>query len=275
MEWSKLKNIIILILLLVNLFLLAMTGVQERDSVQYQEQALADAVTVLKKNGIHISAETIPSQMSLKPMTVQRDRDLETVLARSLLGECDVSDLGSGRFSYQGVLGVAEFRSNGNFSIVFSNGLPIAGGAGGETTHALATAAKIGLSGVVAEQTQSEDGGTIVSLYQTWQEFPVFSCEISMQYQEGRLVSVSGLRLMGEPQPVGSGEELISVPTTLMRILNGINDLGDICSEIIELTPGYQMTNPAEGTRIDPVWYVVTDIGAYQLNALTGELKRA
>ena len=60
-EWSKLKNIIILILLLVNLFLLAMTGVQERDSVQYQEQALADAVTVLEKNGIHISAETIPT----------------------------------------------------------------------------------------------------------------------------------------------------------------------------------------------------------------------
>ena len=275
MEWSKLKNIIILILLLVNLFLLAMAGVQERDSVQYQEQAVADALTVLERNGIKVAPETVPGQMSLSSMTVQRDRQQEQNLAEALLGQCSVSDLGGGRYSYASSLGSAEFRSNGNFSVSFSNGIPLAEGVGDETTHALAIAAKIGLSGTVAELIPSAEEGTGVVLYQTWQEIPVYSCRITMQYRDGALWSVSGQRLMGEPQTAGSQEKLISIPTVLMRSLNGINDLGDICSEILSLTPGYQMSNPAEGTRMEPVWYVVTDTGAYQLNAITGILDRA
>lgn len=275
MEWSKLKNIIILILLTANLFLLAMAGVQQRDSVQYQEQAVADAVAVLERNGIAVAPEVIPDQMSLRPMTVQRDRGLEDNLAQALLGDCTHSDLGGGRYSYESSVGSAEFRSNGNFSIAFPNGLSLADDVGDETAHALSIAAKIGLSGTVAEQVGSDDGGTNVILYQTWQEIPVYSCRLTLQYREDRLYSVSGQRLMGEPQSANSEEELISIPTVLMRSLNGINDLGDICSEILSLTPGYQMSNPAEGTRMEPVWYIRTDTGAYQLNAITGVLARA
>jgi len=274
-EWSKLKNIIILILLTANLFLLAMAGVQQRDSVQYQEQAVADALTVLERNGIGVAGEVIPDQMTLRSMTVQRDRALEDDLARTLLGDCAVTDLGGGRYSYESAAGSAEFRSNGNFSIVFPNGISFAEGVGGESAHALVLAEKIGLSGTVAEQARTADGGTSVTLYQTWQEIPVYSCRITLQYREERLYSVSGQRLMGQPQSANSEEELISIPTVFMRSLNGINDLGDICSEILSLTPGYQMSNPAEGTRMEPVWYIGTDTGAYQLNAITGVLTRA
>ena len=275
MEWSKLKNIIILILLLVNLFLLAMAGVQERDSVQYQEQSIVDALTVLERNGIRVALEKIPGQMSLKSMTVQRDRELEGNLAQALLGECTITDLGGGRYSYASPMGSAEFRSNGNFSVVFPKGIPFDGGAGEEETHALAMAAKIGLSGTVAQRVRFADGGVYVTLYQTWQSIPVYSCQITLQYQGGALCSISGQRLMGQPQPTGSEEKLLSIPTVLMRSLSGINRLGDICSEITQLTPGYQMSNPAEGNRMEPVWYIVTDIGAYQLNAITGILVRA
>ena len=275
MEWSKLKNVIILILLTANLFLMAMAGVQQRDSAQYQEQAIADVLTVLERNGIEVAGEVIPVQMTLTSMTVQRDRELEANLARALLGECTVSDLGGGRYSHESAVGSAEFRSNGNFSVVFPNGIPLAEDVGGEAAHALDLAAKIGLNGTVAERTTAEDGGTTVVLYQTWQDIPVYSCRLTLQYREGCLQSISGQRLMGQPQSAGSEEELLSIPTVLMRSLNGINDLGDICSAILEMTPGYQMSNPAEGTRMEPVWYIVTDTGAYQLNAVTGVLARA
>ena len=275
MEWSKLKNIIILILLAANLFLLAMAGLQERDSVQYQEQAVEDALVVLQRNGITVAPEVIPGQMMLRSMTVQRDRELEANLAQALLGDCTRSDLGGGRYSYANPVGSAEFRSNGNFSIVFPKGLALTEGVGNEVDHALAIAAKIGLTGTVAEQTRSADGGIYVTLYQTWQGIPVYSCRITLQYQGGTLCSISGQRLMGEPQPTGLEENLLSIPTVLIRSLNRINDLGDICSEITQLTPGYQMSNPAEGTRMEPVWNIVTDAGVYQLNAITGILVRA
>lgn len=275
MEWSKLKNIIILILLLVNLFLLAMVGVQERGSAQYREQALADAVAVLERNGIDLTEESLPEEMELDSMTVQRDRETEGVLANALLGECTALDLGGGRYSYEGTLGTAEFRSNGNFSVVLSGGVPIVSGVGTEAWHAMETAAAIGLDGILAEQAPSEDGGLDVTLYQTWQGIPVYSCRIVMHYREGVLYSISGLRLMGEPTPTAVGAEKITVPTALIRTLNGISDLGDICSEITQMTPGYQMTNTTDGARMEPVWHIVTDTGAYQLNALTGQLNRA
>lgn len=275
MEWSKLKNIIILILLAANLFLLAMAGIQQRDSVQYQEQAVQDVLTVLERNGIAVAPEVIPEQMSLSSMTVQRDRELETALAHALLGDCTVLDLGGGRYSYESFVGSAEFRSNGNFNITFPTGLELADDAQEETAHALSFTAGIGLSGTVAEQIRSDDGGVNVVLYQTWQGIPVYSCRITLEYRERALWSVSGQRLMGEPQSTGMQEELISIPTVLMRGLNGINDLGDICSEITRLTPGYQMSNPTEGTRMEPVWYIVTDTGAYLINAITGVLERA
>ena len=274
MEWSKLKNIIIVILLAANLFLLAMAGMQERDAAQYQAQAVEDALVVLERNGITVAREVIPGQMALRSMTVQRERELETELARALLGDCTLSDLGGGRYSYVNPMGSAEFRSNGNFSIVFPKGIPLAEDAGGEVDHALAIAAQIGLTGMVAEQVQTADGAVQVKLYQTWQEVPIYSCQITMQYQGGALCSISGQRLMGQPQLTGSEEQLLAIPTVLVRSLNGINDLGDICSEITQMTPGYQMSNSAEGTRMEPVWYIMTDIGAYQLNAITGILVR-
>ena len=275
MEWSKLKNIIILILLTANLFLLAMAGVQQRDSVQYQEQAVQDVLTVLERNGIAVAPEVIPEQMSLSCVTVQRDRELEADLARALLGDYAVSDLGGGRYSYESSIGSAEFRSNGHFNITFPAGFGLANDVEEEAVHALSIAAGIGLSGTVAEQFRTVDGGTGVVLYQTWKGIPVYSCRITLEYRDGALWSISGQRLMGEPQLAGSQDELLSIPTVLMRVLNGINDLGDICSEITQLTPGYQMSNPAEGTRMEQVWYIATDTGAYQLNAVTGILERA
>lgn len=275
MEWPKLKNIIILILLTANLFLLAMAGVQQRDSAQYQEQTMQDVLTVLERNGITVASEVIPEQMSLSCLTVQRDRELEDELARALLGDCTVSDLGGGRYFYESSIGSAEFRSNGHFSISFPAGLKLADDVEEETAHALSIAEEIGLSGTAAEQIRSDDGGVSVVLYQTWQEIPVYSCRIVLEYQDRVLRSVSGQRLMGEPQSTAVQQELLSIPTVLMRGLNGINDLGDICSEITRMTPGYQMPNPAEGTRMEPVWYIATDTGAYQLNAITGILERA
>lgn len=275
MEWSKLKNIILWILLLVNLFLLIMTGVQKQGSAQSQEQALADAVAVLERNGIRFRPERFPEQLKIRSMSMQRDREQETQLAQALLGACAVSDLGGGRYSYESGIGSAEFRSGGNFSIVFSDGIPITGGVGHEQEHAVEITGKLGLNGVGAERSREEDGTVSVVLYQAWKGIPVYSCRIVLQYRGGELYAISGQRLMSEPQPAASEETLVSVPTALMRVLNGVTDMGDVCSEIVAMTPGYQMTNPAEGTKMNPVWYVVTDTGAYELNAVTGKLERA
>ena len=55
MEWSKIKNIIIIILLTVNAFLLISVADREWKSAQYQEEARLGAVEVLRSNRIAVS----------------------------------------------------------------------------------------------------------------------------------------------------------------------------------------------------------------------------
>lgn len=273
MEWSKLKNIIILILLAANLFLLVMVNVQERGSAQYQEQTMTDMVSVLERNGIRLDRANIPMELELQPMTVERDQQSESGLASALLGKCDLSDLGSGRYAYESGQGWAEFRSNGNFSFTFFEGSQPAAESGEEESHALATMEKIGFTGTVISR-EASGGRLLLTLRQTWQGLPVLSCQVTLEYRNGCLQAIAGQRLMGVPQTGADKSELISAPTALLRFLNGITDLGDICSEITAMTPGYQLTASADATRLIPVWCVTTDTGAYSLNALTGVLER-
>jgi hypothetical protein len=273
LESSKLKNIVLLLLLAVNLCLLVMVGVQERGEARSQEQTRTDMLAVLENNGIHMDRADLPQELELTPMTVERDQDSEAALAQALLGTCRVSDLGSGRYAYESALGTAEFRSNGNFSFSFVEGAQPAE-QGGEETHALAAMEQIGFTGVVLSSQTSGDQVT-VTVRQTWQDLPVLSCQAALEYQGGCLRSITGQRLMGTPQPSAERAELISAPTALLCFLREITVLGDLCSEITAMTPGYRLTTTTESTRLVPVWYVTTDTGAYSLNALTGALERA
>lgn len=274
MEWPKLKNIIILILLLANLFMLSMVLIQERDAAQYQKQALDNAVSVLENNGIHMDRHLIPDEMELNVLTVERDLETEKTLAEVLLGTCEVSELGGGRYAYESSLGSAEFRSNGNFSITFLSGTRSTRKIGGEEEHAQVLLKEAGLTAEF-DSREEVDGRVVLTYHQTWQNTPVHSCVLTVEYESGILQSMSGLRLLGTPQSGNDKSEPISAPTALMRILNGINDLGDICNEITAMEPGYLMSTATETIRLIPVWNVTTDTGAYSLNALTGVLERA
>ena len=59
MPRSKLKNIIILILLLVNAFLLLLVGGQLIQTRQAQRSTLAKAGLILAQNGIAVSEEAL------------------------------------------------------------------------------------------------------------------------------------------------------------------------------------------------------------------------
>jgi len=207
-------------------------------------------------------------------MVVERERETEDRLAAALLKDYTVLELGSGRYSYQGHGGTAEFRSNGSFSFQFEEGAQRVNQIGEEEPHAWKIIQNVGFTGEIESSEKIGDMVTLV-LRQTWQGLPVYSCKITMKYESGSLRSIVGQRLMGEPKDGNDKAETISVPTALLRILNGMNGLGDICNEITGMEPGYILETSSEETRMIPVWYVTTDTGAYTLNALTGVLERA
>ena len=65
MEWSKLKNIILLLLVSVNAFLLILVGVQESRAARYEEDTRQAAVRVLEQSGITFGLERVPQEAGL------------------------------------------------------------------------------------------------------------------------------------------------------------------------------------------------------------------
>ena len=87
MEWSKVKNIIILLLLLVNGFLLVLVGMRREETENYQASALAQAVEVLERSGIQVFQEGLEDALDMSPLSVERNLEREGALAGALLGE--------------------------------------------------------------------------------------------------------------------------------------------------------------------------------------------
>ena len=86
MPWTKLKNIILLILALANLFLLTMVVSQELQDRQAREQTWQGAVRFLTQQGVQVEERVIPQTMELSPQTVRRDLEGERAAVRCCYG---------------------------------------------------------------------------------------------------------------------------------------------------------------------------------------------
>lgn len=87
MAWPKIKNIIILMLLVTNLCLLAFVGWREIRDWQLQDKALEQAVSFLAERGIQVDERIVPRSAELPPMGMERDLEEEQTLAAALLGD--------------------------------------------------------------------------------------------------------------------------------------------------------------------------------------------
>ena len=84
----------------------------------------------------------------------------------------------------------------------------------------------------------------------------------------------AGRRLVGEPAE-DPGRSTITVATALIQFLNGVDGLGDVCSRVDTITRGYVSSTALSGPMtLTPVWNIVTDTGAYQMDMVTGVLSR-
>ncbi len=73
MRWTKIKNIIILLLVIVNLFLLGLVGARAWRTAENERQARERMLTVLEQNGIVFLPGELPGRMELEPLRVTPD----------------------------------------------------------------------------------------------------------------------------------------------------------------------------------------------------------
>ncbi len=269
MEWSKLKNIVILILLLLNIFLLFLAGGREEQRKSIALTLQENTVSVLNQAGLNLKRELVPWGGSCQAMITERDETEEARLARTILGEVQGSAVGIAT-EYRGERGSMRFYPDGRFSLSFTQQQ-------GESTlnperHATKLLKKMGVEVLVTKQETQEKKSTL-RFVQMCEKLPVFSCEIEARYEDSRLVSLQGKRLLGNVKPDTTQMEVLTAPDMLLHFLEIVQTEGLSCQEIRAITWGYVYATGSLSTQASliPVWLIETDAGSYLLNALTGK----
>lgn len=273
MEWRKVKNVIILILLLVNGFLLVLVGSRQEQMRRYERTALAQAVQVLEQNGIQVVEEGMTAADGLFGQSVERSVLAEEALARELLGETVAGEnRGGGLYTYRGSAGTVSIRSGGEVSVHMEQDDRWYAAEPLSATKSFLSAMDINAK--IVENT-TENGSGTVTVCQLWQGVPVYSCQLVFTYEGGWLTALSGqLLLSGETAAEES--RLLDLPSALLRFLDEVLTSGDVCSEVTALEPGYRMTQSFSGAaHLEPVWLISTNTADYYMDAVTGELSRS
>ena len=269
MEGTKIKNIIIIILLLLNGFLLVPVGGRRAQNTHSRDAALNSAVEILRSSGIALEEDVVPRDADLPALQAVRDLTLEREQAAALLGsEVTVQARGGDVYRYESELGWLQIHSTGEFLAEFEpEAFPVGEDAVKQGTRLLAA---LGFEAVLREQTE----GRLV-FEQTVNGVRVLGCQAILHCRDGEVASIeAGSRVSGmiqtEQQPAS-----ISVATALMRLYNGLNELGDIYNRIERVEPAYRLSVSLSGpARLTPVWYVKTDTGAYQMELQSGRVSR-
>ncbi|MCI8478107.1 MAG: hypothetical protein HFE97_07130 [Oscillospiraceae bacterium] len=276
MEWSKIKNIILVILLSVNLILLSMVGCQEQQSAQNQRQARQSVLTLLEENGISMSESLWPEPVTLAALQVDGDGGgtIQKGQAATLLGPIQWVEDGAGglRTTYYGLNGTAELTTSGWFTFRLNPGtvpLDLTDPIGqGQTILS-----RLGLETVWA-CTQEQNGVLEQSYWQCWDGTPVFNCRPTLTWENGFLSRVEGQHISGTAA-VTEQISCLDLPTVFVHFLSGMIRDRYLCSEITAVTAGYETTFLTPPFQLTPVWNITTDTGEYHVNAATGAFSQA
>lgn len=270
MQSSRLKNIIILILVLTNLFLLgslAMRQTQERAS---QRQGAQELVALFAAAEITLDESLIPSSRAPEGRVLTRDAGLDRKVAQTLLGK-DLTefDRGGGLLGYVGGSGTALFQANGAFSATG----PFPGG-GDPETFCRQFCRSHDYDGLLF--LLEEDGSGTATAVQQYDGYPVSRCTVTFTMAGGQVESVSGTHLPDTYTGVYTNPDNsapISALTALTALLDARRLSGAVISEVTDVYPCYELqSSPAQPMILVPAWCVVTNLGEYYVNSYTREV---
>ncbi len=269
MEWSKIKNIILLMLVLTNLILLVLVAIPQAQTEFSDDQATVSALSILEGRGISVDSQIIPLEITHQSQTIIPDRSQEEPQATNLLGAVAMVDLGGDVYRYEGTLGTIRFHAGGEFSAQFT-----------DSAYPLSTVQQVSekvldaleVDAILSSTTQEHSATTLVYC-QLWDGIPLLDYHIALLFDESHLCEITDAKRLAGTAILQDSS--ITVATALMQFAAGLQELGDICRSITLITTAYSATTDLSGTiQLTPLWCIETDTGSYQLNLTTGELNR-
>jgi hypothetical protein len=264
MDRSLLKNIIIIILVLVNLFLAASLFMRQNSAIHSRRQTETQLIELFAADGMtldkHAFSRKTPPAPFVLSRSLQRERDAAVFfLGSSLLQE----DQGGGTYTYTGDSGVARFRTGGTFEIAgtLTTGDPEAFFRSFCKTFSYETLTM-----------EFHDNGTgSATAIPVCNDLAVFNCPVTFTVSSGGLMTVSGTLLPPEGSSGISETEPLSAAAALTVFQNTRRETGAVVSAVTELTLCYELQSTSTLT-LAPSWCITTDTKNYYVNCITGSV---
>jgi hypothetical protein len=267
MDSSKLKNIIIIVLLIINLVFAGMLVSSNAEGKSSSRQARESLAAVLQNKGITLADDVDISQEAPAEYSLRRDLDSEESAVRKLLGSCTAYDQGGNVYFYSCNKGDARFRGTGEIEIVFDScAVPTGNDA---VSSAMKAAKKLGIETV--EVSDESDGDvTSVRLAGCFRGSEIFNSRIEFTFSKDDLLLLVGQRPFDTV--VGKTDsQALDCATAIMRFVQLMDEQGVFFSEITEVSAGYVTSVSVSGGGVmTPAWRIKTDSGVYCINAVTG-----
>lgn len=264
MNLSKVKNYIIIILVIANSILAGLFAVRSLAESASIKRADAQLIELLAAQGIIVTE--LPEE-TVTSLVLLRDIEAERVAATAALGEADMRELASGFYQYQNENGVATFRGVGRFEISFNNSAVYDAETRGSACHTLLV--KMGFLNVSEgyDEHENENGGVTLTFWQGIEKNLLFNARAVFEFSgDGQLLSVSGTLALGTAQPADRTECKSAGAALLLFSVSH-----DIEVESIEL--GYRLKPlTAESVLLTPEWRVADLDSEYYLDGFTGAL---
>lgn len=270
MDSVKVKNFIILVLVIVDLALLVLVVRDAARGSEQRKEAIEGAREVLLSHGISVSDDADLGEREGSSYSVSRSDEAERLAAEAIFGEVEVIDRGGGIVMYSAVSGEVTFRGAGGLEMQYY------GISAPETDEpeklALEMSRTLGAEAYSEDISSVTEGETTtVSVGCSWMGSRIVNCELNYTFKGGKLLYVSGSRPLGESSSERL-EEIIDVPTVLMRFIELTQQQGHVCSMLEELELCYLYSGTASGGgSLSPVWQLRTDTGYFYINAITGK----
>lgn len=262
MSASKIKNLVILILLLVNVFLLILVVPTRMENIQRERQANTALTELYENAGVTLRLEDIPKTKTLYPLELSLTASDSLAAVRGLLGDRLLTQSVGRNTRYTSTSGSATLSPDGSFSAALTSAA---------VNDPEADARRLlDAMGLAYASLRQETSGTakLYTAVLTVQDVPILTHSLVFRYEENSLVSVTGL-LPAAAEPARSGSQsAVSARDALVAFLGSRLDTGWMGSRIESVTQGYALTYDAAQSvwRLQPSWLLATDAGTYLID---------
>lgn len=267
MQTYRLKYIVIVILILLNLFLGFLLFSYQQQERQADVQLMDGISGLYEKSEVLLTAEFDADTPPLTPLSLIRDTAGEAEIASFLLGgSVSAADQGGGIHIYTLDSEQLLFRSSGAFDY------PAASPRSVDPAALCEDFCKT--FGYRPITMPAGDSGSFLGVLQI-DGHDVYNCTVSFLFENGLLISASGSWVSTKnavPQYTAS----VTAADALVEFLDYRNETGVICNRVDGISPVYELFSAtSDPVRLTSKWQITTDTHQYYVDCETGLVSRS